>query len=107
MKGIVAATCPRVMSLRPVAWCVLCPGLKPFIRETMMSLLLLKHLRCFLLYSKKESEQRQKELLEGISPALLELVEKNREKLLFDKGGCQLVLAALLKCTGARVVSFN
>ncbi|KAJ7388907.1 hypothetical protein OS493_035054 [Desmophyllum pertusum] len=50
--------------------------------------------------SKKESEQRQKELLEGISPALLELVEKNREELLFDKGGCQLVLAALLKCTG-------
>ncbi|KAL9950331.1 hypothetical protein ACROYT_G042818 [Oculina patagonica] len=50
--------------------------------------------------SKKDSEQRQKELLEGISPALLELVEKNGEELLFDKGGCQLVLVALLKCTG-------
>lgn len=50
--------------------------------------------------SKKDSEQRRKELLEGISPALLQLVEKNGEELLFDKGGCQLVLAALHKCIG-------
>lgn len=50
--------------------------------------------------SKKNPEQRQKELLEEISPALLQLVEKNAQELLFDKGGCQLVLATLLKCTG-------
>ena len=56
-------------------------------------------LACFL-FSKKEAEQRNKELLEGISPFLLELVEKNGKELLFDKGGCQLVLAVLLKSTG-------
>lgn len=50
--------------------------------------------------SKKDSHQRQNELLEGISPALLELIEKIAEELLFDKGGCQLVLAALLQCAG-------
>lgn len=50
--------------------------------------------------SKKDSHQRQNELLEGISPTLLELIKKNGEELLFDKGGCQLVLAALLKCAG-------
>lgn len=67
-------------------------------------LLLLKDLFRFLLYSKKDSGQRQTELLEGISPTLLELVEKNGEELLFDKGGCQLVLAALLKCTGMKIL---
>ena len=51
-------------------------------------------------HSKKDSEQRQKELLEGISPALLELVKENAQQLMFDKGGCQLVLATLLKCEG-------
>ena len=51
-------------------------------------------------HSKKDTEQRQKELLEGISPALLQLVEKNVQELIFDKGGCQLLLATLLKCTG-------
>ncbi|CAH3116778.1 unnamed protein product [Pocillopora meandrina] len=50
--------------------------------------------------SKKDSHQRQNELLEGISPALLELIEKIAEEFLFDKGGCQLVLAALLQCAG-------
>ncbi|XP_066015390.1 pumilio homolog 3 isoform X2 [Pocillopora verrucosa] len=50
--------------------------------------------------SKKDSHQRQNELLEGISPALLDLIEKIAEELLFDKGGCQLVLAALLQCAG-------
>lgn len=54
----------------------------------------------FPYFSKKDSHQRQNELLEGISPTLLELIEKNGEELLFDKGGCQLVLAALLKCAG-------
>ena len=63
-----------------------------------------KGLMCFLLYSKKESEQRQNELLEGISPALLQLAETNGEELLFDKGGCQLVLAALLKCAGIEIL---
>lgn len=55
----------------------------------------------FHYFSKKDSHHRQNELLEGISPALLELIEKNAEELLFDKGGCQLVLAALLQCAGA------
>ena len=55
----------------------------------------------FHYFSKKDSHQRQNELLEGISPALLELIEKIAEELLFDKGGCQLVLAALLQCAGA------
>ncbi|KAK2550064.1 Pumilio-like protein 3 [Acropora cervicornis] len=50
--------------------------------------------------SKKDTEQRQRELLEGMSPALLQLVEENLQELIFDKGGCQLLLAALLKCTG-------
>ena len=50
--------------------------------------------------SKKQTEQRQRELLEGISPLLLELVEEKGEQLLFDKGGCQLVLAVLLECIG-------
>ncbi|XP_067027908.1 pumilio homolog 3-like [Acropora muricata] len=50
--------------------------------------------------SKKDTEQRQRELLEGISPALLQLVEENLKELIFDKGGCQLLLAALLKCAG-------
>lgn len=54
----------------------------------------------FHYFSKKDSHQRQNELLEGISPALLELIEKIAEELLFDKGGCQLVLAALLQCAG-------
>ena len=54
----------------------------------------------FHYFSKKDSHHRQNELLEGISPALLELIEKNAEELLFDKGGCQLVLAALLQCAG-------
>ena len=54
----------------------------------------------FHYFSKKDSHQRQNELLEGISPALLELMEKIAEELLFDKGGCQLVLAALLQCAG-------
>lgn len=53
-----------------------------------------------VLHSKKDSEQRQIELLEGISPALLELVKENAQQLMFDKGGCQLVLASLLKCEG-------
>ncbi|XP_068725822.1 pumilio homolog 3-like [Montipora capricornis] len=50
--------------------------------------------------SKKASETRQKELLEGISPALLQLVEENAQELVFDKGGCQIVLSTLLKCIG-------
>lgn len=50
--------------------------------------------------SKKDTEQRQRELLEGMSPALLQLVEDNLQELIFDKGGCQLLLAALLKCAG-------
>lgn len=54
----------------------------------------------FHYFSKKDSHQRQNELLEGISPVLLELIEKIAEELLFDKGGCQLVLAALLQCAG-------
>ena len=60
----------------------------------------------FMFYSKKDSEQRRKELLEGISPVLLQLVEKNAQELMFDKGGCQLVLATLLNCTGEWQVNF-
>ena len=56
-----------------------------------------------LFCSKKDSEQRQKELLDGISHVLLKLVETNTQKLLLDKGACQLVLAALLKCTGTKM----
>lgn len=61
---------------------------------------LFPHTFFFHYFSKKDSHQRQNELLEGISPALLELIEKIAEELLFDKGGCQLVLAALLQCAG-------
>jgi len=60
----------------------------------------LKEFFCCRFCSKKDSEQRRKELLEGISPALLQLVENNSKELLFDKGGCQLVLAVLHKGIG-------
>lgn len=50
--------------------------------------------------SKKDVCQRRKELLDGISPGLLDLVQHHGEELMYDKGGCQLVLAILLKCSG-------
>ncbi|KAK3730600.1 hypothetical protein QZH41_018820, partial [Actinostola sp. cb2023] len=53
--------------------------------------------------SKKEPEQRRKELLDGISTSLLELVKDHGEELMMDKGSCQLVIAILAKCTGKQL----
>ncbi|XP_031550524.1 pumilio homolog 3-like isoform X2 [Actinia tenebrosa] len=52
------------------------------------------------LHSKKDIVQRRKELVDGISPGLLELIWDHGEELMFDKGGCQLVLAIMHKCSG-------
>lgn len=58
----------------------------------------------FIYCSKKDIVQRRKELLDGISPGLLELVKDHGEELMFDKGGCQLILAILLKCSGMSII---
>ncbi|EDO42548.1 predicted protein [Nematostella vectensis] len=51
-------------------------------------------------YSKKDPELRRKELLDAISPSLVQLVCDHGEELMMDKGTCQLVMAALSNCTG-------
>ena len=53
-----------------------------------------------LLISKKAPELRRRELLEAISPDLIQLIVDECEEFLVATGACQLVQAVLLKCSG-------
>lgn len=51
-------------------------------------------------HSKKDTEIRRRELLESISPALLNYLQRNAQEMVLDKSACVLVSDILGSATG-------